>query len=129
MPNNQTDRVAPPSLFLALTEPVRALMELGSIPMAAPLLASAPRGDGHPVLVLPGFITTDRSTSLLRRFLTRMGYDAHSWNLGRNLGPKAIGQEGEHLIARLDEIHAKTGQRISLVGWSLGGMMFVDKMD
>lgn len=87
------------------------------------MLAMAPRGDGHPVLVLPGFITTDRSTGVLRRFLTMLGYDAHSWNLGRNLGPKAIGAEGEKLIARLDEIHKATGKRVSLVGWSLGGMM------
>ena len=123
MPENQADRVAPPSMLLALTEPMRALFELGSMPMAAPLLAMAPRGDGHPVLVLPGFITSDRSTGLLRRFLTRMGYDAYTWNLGRNLGPKAIGDEGEHLIARLEEVHAKTGKKVSLVGWSLGGMM------
>ncbi len=123
MQDNQTDKVAPPSMFLALTEPVRALFELGSMPMAAPLLAMAPRGDGHPVLVLPGFITSDLSTGLLRRFLTRMGYDAHTWNLGRNLGPKAIGHEGEHLIARLEEVHADTGEKVSLVGWSLGGMM------
>lgn len=123
MLENQNDKVAPPSLFLALTEPMRAIIELGSMPMAAPLLATAPRGDGHPVLVLPGFITSDVSTRLLRRFLRRMGYDAHSWNLGRNLGPKAIGHEGEHLIARLDEVHADTGRTVSLVGWSLGGMM------
>ena len=123
MMQNQEDTVSPPSLFLALTEPFRALFELGSMPMMAPFLATAPRGDGHPVLVLPGFVTSDRSTSLLRRFLTRMDYDAHSWNLGHNLGPKAIGQEGEHLIARLDEVHAKTGRKVSLVGWSLGGMM------
>lgn len=123
MQENQIDKIAPPSMLLALTEPMRALFELGSMPMAAPLLAMAPRGDGHPVLVLPGFITSDRSTGLLRRFLRRMGYDAHSWNLGRNLGPKAIGDEGEHLIARLEEVYAKTGQKVSLVGWSLGGMM------
>jgi pimeloyl-ACP methyl ester carboxylesterase len=123
MQDNQEDRVAPPSLLLALTEPMRAIFELGSMPLAAPLLALAPRGDGHPVLVLPGFITSDISTGLLRRFLTRMGYDAHSWNLGRNLGPKAIGHEGERLIARLDEVHAATGRTVSLVGWSLGGMM------
>ena len=123
MQENQADRVAPPSMLLALTEPMRALFELGSMPMAAPLLAMAPRGDGHPVLVLPGFITSDRSTGLLRRFLTRMGYDAYTWNLGRNLGPKAIGDEGEHLIERLEEVHAKTGKKVSLVGWSLGGMM------
>lgn len=123
MQEKQEDRTAPPSWLLALTEPVRAILELGSVPMAAPLLTLAPRGDGHPVLVLPGFITSDRSTGLLRRFLTRLGYDAHSWNLGRNLGPKAIGAEGEHLIARLEEIHAATGRKVSLVGWSLGGMM------
>jgi pimeloyl-ACP methyl ester carboxylesterase len=123
MLSNEQVSVAPPSLFLALTELPRALLELGSIPLASPLLATAPRGDGHPVLVLPGFVTTDRSTKLLRRFLDGLGYHTHAWRLGRNLGPKAIGDEGERLIARLDEIHAATGQKVSLVGWSLGGMM------
>ena len=123
MKSNQTDSAAPPSLLLALTELPRALLELGTMPLATPMLATAPRGDGHPVLVLPGFVTTDRSTGVLRRFLTMLGYDAHSWDLGRNLGPKAIGAEGEKLIARLDAIHAKTGKTVSLVGWSLGGMM------
>jgi pimeloyl-ACP methyl ester carboxylesterase len=116
-------RVSPPSLFLALTELPRALFEMGTLPWAAPALMSAPRGDGHPVLVLPGFVTTDRSTHILRRFLDRLGYDARAWELGRNLGPKAIGQEGEKLIARLEAIHAETGEKVSLVGWSLGGMM------
>ncbi len=115
--------VPPPSLFLALTELPRALFEMGSLPWATPALLTGPRGDGHPVLVLPGFVTTDISTRLLRRFLNFMGYDAHAWRLGRNLGPRAIGHEGERLIARLEEIHAETGQRVSLVGWSLGGMM------
>jgi pimeloyl-ACP methyl ester carboxylesterase len=123
MKQNQADIAAPPSLFLALTELPRALLELGSVPLASPMLAMAPRGDGHPVLVLPGFVTTDRSTAVLRRFLTMLGYEAHAWKLGRNLGPKAIGAEGERLIARLDDIHETTGKRVSLVGWSLGGMM------
>ena len=82
-----------------------------------------PRGDGHPVLVLPGFIATDLSTQPLRRFLTGVGYDAHEWRLGRNLGPRAIGREGEKLVARLRAIHEATGQKVSLVGWSLGGIM------
>lgn len=112
-----------PSALLALTELPRALVEFGSLGLAAPILASAPRGDGHPVLVLPGFVTTDVSTAPLRRFLTGLGYDAHAWELGRNLGPKAIGREGEKLIARLREIHEATGQKVSLVGWSLGGVM------
>jgi pimeloyl-ACP methyl ester carboxylesterase len=87
------------------------------------VLMSAPKGDGHPVMVLPGFSTTDRSTKTLRRYLDWLGYDAHAWELGRNLGPRAIGREGEKLIARLEQIFEQTGEKVSLVGWSLGGMM------
>lgn len=117
------DSPRPPSALLALTELPRALVELGTLPFAAPMLASAPRGDGHPVLVLPGFTTTDASTVVLRRYLKQLGYDAHAWELGRNLGPRAIGHEGEKLVARLEAVHALTGQKVSLIGWSLGGIM------
>lgn len=120
-PTNSTTQ--PPSMLLALTELPRAMAELGSLVPAAPFLATAPRGDGHPVLVLPGFTTTDRSTGVLRRYLTQMGYDAHTWDLGRNLGPRAIGREGEKLLDRLASIHMLTGRKVSLVGWSLGGVM------
>ena len=112
-----------PSALLALTELPRALLELGSLPFAATMLATAPRGDGHPVLVLPGFVAGDGSTVALRRYLSSLGYDAHEWQLGRNLGPKSIGREGEKLVARLQAIHAATGQKVSLIGWSLGGVM------
>ena len=116
--------VRAPSALLAFTELPRALAEWGSLALAMPgLMASVPRGDGHPVLVLPGFMTSDTSTRVLRRFLRTLGYDAHSWNLGRNLGPRAIGQQGEKLIERLREVHELTGQKVSLVGWSLGGVM------
>ncbi|MES2753286.1 MAG: alpha/beta fold hydrolase [Pseudomonadota bacterium] len=112
-----------PSPLLALTELPRALFELGSLPFAAGWLASAPRGDGHSVMVLPGFLTTDRSTGLLRRYLRGLGYNAHAWELGRNLGPRAVGMEGEKLIARLRAIHDINGEKVSLVGWSLGGVL------
>lgn len=116
--------VRAPSALLALTELPRALAEWGSLALAMPgLMAAAPRGDGHPVLVLPGFMTSDTSTRVLRRFLRTLGYDAHTWNLGRNLGPRAIGQQGEKLVERLREVHEATGQKVSLVGWSLGGVM------
>ncbi len=115
-------RLRPPSPLLALTELPRALAERASLPLAAPFLRMAPRGDGHPVLVLPGFTTTDRSTAVLRHYLARLGYDVHAWELGRNLGPRAIGREGEKLNARLEDIHAATGRTISLIGWSLGGI-------
>lgn len=115
--------VKAPSALLALTELPRALFELGALPWAAPMLATAPKGDGHPVIVLPGFVTSDRSTGILRGFLKRHGYHAHTWDLGRNLGPKAIGHQGEKLIERVLAVHEATGQKVSLVGWSLGGVM------
>ncbi len=113
----------PPSMLLALSELPRAIFELGSLPWASPLLSKAPKGDGHPVLVLPGFMASDGSTALMRRFLEKRGYDAHAWKLGRNLGPKSIGTEAEHLIDLLDAVHTLTGKKVSLVGWSLGGVM------
>jgi len=114
---------SPPSRLLALTELPRALADLSALPWSAPLLASAPRGDGHSVLVLPGFLSTDAATTVMRRYLSSLGHDVHAWELGRNLGPRAIGQEGEHLVARLRAVHELTGNTVSLVGWSLGGIM------
>lgn len=121
--NASAGHIPPPSKLLALSELPRALAELGALPWFAPLLLNAPRGDGHPVLVLPGFVTTDISTGLLRRYLELLGYTPFAWELGRNLGPKAIGRQGEKLVARLDAIHAETGRKVSIVGWSLGGVM------
>jgi pimeloyl-ACP methyl ester carboxylesterase len=110
-------------MMLALTEAPRVLMELSYLSMTAALLRQAPRGDGHPVLVLPGFVTSDRSTRILRLYLDDLGYDAHGWELGRNLGPKAIGARGERLTRRLLAVHRATRSKVSLVGWSLGGVM------
>jgi pimeloyl-ACP methyl ester carboxylesterase len=112
-----------PSAFLALTELPRAMFELGSLPWASALLMRAPQGDGHPVLVLPGFMASDYSTATLRRYLDKLGYETFGWELGRNLGPKAIGADAEYLMARLVEIQAQTGQKVTLIGWSLGGLM------
>ncbi|MCC2981245.1 esterase/lipase family protein [Sphingomonas sp. IC4-52] len=112
-----------PSPLLGLTEIPRALFEFGMLPWAAPALASVPRGDGHPVLVIPGFNASDRATHVLRSYLRRLGYDAHGWALGRNRGPRSIGNEGERLIQRVEAIYDRQQRRVSLIGWSLGGIM------
>jgi hypothetical protein len=109
----------PPSKLLWLAE-YRALWEIGFSLAASPLLLTAPRGDGHPVLVLPGFLVSDVSTGLLRRFLTTLGYDTYGWELGRNLG--GIKRMRAKLRERLNTIHAKTGKKVTIVGWSLGGV-------
>ena len=117
------DAIKPPSTLLALTEFGRAMGELAALPLALPVLRSAPRGDGHPVLVLPGFTASDASTGILRRYLRDLGYEVYAWELGRNLGMRSIGLDAEKLVERLRIIHEETGQKVSLVGWSLGGVM------
>ena len=119
----QSTATTRPSLGLAFIELNRALLEFATLPIAAPLLRQAAKGDGHPVLVMPGFTASDRSTGILRRYLDELGYDTYAWELGRNLGPRAIGYKGEKLIERLAAIHALTGKKVSLIGWSLGGVM------
>jgi pimeloyl-ACP methyl ester carboxylesterase len=115
--------IAPPPRWLTLAEGPRALAELAALPMAAPWLAAAPRGDGHGVLVLPGFVSNDNATAALRRYLRALGHDAQGWELGLNLGRRSIGAESERLLERLEAVRAATGRPVSLVGWSLGGVM------
>lgn len=98
----------------------RALLELAACLPAYPFLRRAPTGDGHPVLVLPGFMASDFSTRTLRRFLRDRGYPAHGWRLGRNLGPGP--ERAAAMVERLRELHGRYGRRVSLVGWSLGGI-------
>ena len=98
----------------------RGLFEFNASLLLSPVLMRAPRGDGHPVLALPGFLASDLSMAPMRRYLSELGYEAHAWRMGRNLG--GLGRMREALRARLAEIHAASGRKVSLVGWSLGGV-------
>ena len=109
---------SPPSPWLLLLEG-RAWAEYGALLLSWPLLSRLPRGDGHAVLVLPGFGASDRSTEPLRRALGRLGYAAHGWDLGRNLGLRRSLRGA--MDARLEALFREHG-RVSLVGWSLGGV-------
>ena len=109
-----------PSILLTLAEGYRAALEAASLFGAGPLLSTLPRGDGHPVLVLPGFMASDQSTGILRRWLGRLGYPAHPWTFGRNLGPR--GDLVERMVRRTLELADAYGQPLSLVGQSLGGI-------
>lgn len=112
-------RLRPPSRALMLLEG-RAIPEFGAFLSALPLLSLAPRGDGHPVIVLPGLVTSDISTRPLRSFLKRQGYNVSGWGLGRNFGPRPGVQDG--MLALLRDLNETTGRKVSLVGWSLGGV-------
>src|SRR5213083_2957938 len=98
----------------------RGLFELNSSLLLSPLLLRAPKGDGHPVLTLPGFLASDLSMAPMRRYLKELGYDTYAWNMGRNLGGVA-GKRGA-LGDLLTRIHETTGRKVSIIGWSLGGV-------
>jgi pimeloyl-ACP methyl ester carboxylesterase len=101
------------------TEPLRAALEGGALAAGLPLLRYAPRGDPHPVLVLPGLGASDVSTTVLRAWLRRLGYPVVGWDLGRNRGPtQAVVSALPRLLDRL----AAEGSPVSVVGWSLGGI-------
>ena len=108
-----------PGLLLQLLE-VRALWEHSAALALRPAWSAAPRGDGHPVMVLPGLAAGDGSTAVLRRFLRARGYAAVGWGQGVNLGLRPGVIERAH--ERLRRIRTEHGQAVSLVGWSLGGL-------
>lgn len=112
--------IGPPPLSLFVREQGRAALELAGLASRRKALEQAPRGDGHPVLVLPGLLAGDFSTLPLRRFLRGLSYDARGWNLGLNLGPTATLRS--ELDALLTEMRGAQERRVSLVGWSLGGI-------
>src|SRR4051795_10623685 len=125
----QEDQVAPrqddgPALSLYLSEPGRAVADYGLYLAARPLLPRLPKGDGHPVLVLPGLLADDVSTAALRSTLRRLGYRVHGWGLGRNIGPTALCVNG--LRDKLDYLYGRYRQPVTIIGWSLGGIFARD---
>ncbi|MDP9436060.1 MAG: alpha/beta hydrolase [Actinomycetota bacterium] len=97
----------------------RAALDLAALLATWPVLTTAPRGDGHPVLVLPGLLTGDPATVLLRNVLRLLGHRSAGGASART-GPyrRVVGA----LRDRLDRLHQESGRRVSLVGWSLGGL-------
>src|SRR3954451_583077 len=110
----------PPPEWLLAMEGQRAFGELLALHASWPLLAVAPRGDGHPVLVIPGFLASDSATAVLRGYLHCLGYSVTGWALGTNIGPTETIVTGmERLVDELASTHQRA---VSLVGYSLGGV-------
>jgi pimeloyl-ACP methyl ester carboxylesterase len=108
-----------PGLLLQMME-ARAVMEHYALFAMRPFWGAAPKGDGHPVLVLPGLAAGDASTALLRRFLKSRGFAPFGWGQGLNLGLRDGVIERAH--ERLRAVWVERGRSVSLVGWSLGGL-------
>lgn len=85
----------------------------------APTIPLDVQGDSRSVMVIPGFMASDQTTSRLRRSLEAAGFQAHGWGLGRNKGIRA------DIFDRLDQRFDVLGidHPVTLVGWSLGGLV------
>ena len=84
-----------------------------------PFPQDAARGDGQPVIVIPGFLAHDMTTQRLRDFLLRQNFRPQCWTGGINLGPMRQVMAG--LQAQISALTDETGRPVSLVGISLGG--------
>lgn len=99
------------------TSPLEALR----LPGAARRLSGIPRGDGHVVIDIPGWQAPEVSGLPLRRYLAWLGYDARGWTFGKNLGDPA--RDAIRLTESVEAIVQQSGRPVSLVGWSLGGVI------
>ncbi len=94
-----------------LLEPVRRPRRKLAIPQTA---------NPQVVMILPGFATHPVRMRYLARQLETAGHIAKRWGLGFNWGPNE--QNFAAIEARLLELHARHGQKVVMVGWSLGGL-------
>ncbi|MGB5779387.1 lipase family alpha/beta hydrolase [Allopontixanthobacter sediminis] len=118
---SDTARTArPPSRLLTIAEPSRALVELASFFALRPAMSLLPRGDGHGVLVLPGFMASDGSTKPMRSLLTSLNYDVQGWDLGRNV--RVDNDRVDAMKVCVEALYERSGGKISIIGWSLGGV-------
>ena len=116
---SQSKSARPPRLIYSLLEG-RAFLEMALLAPLAPLLASAPRGDGHPVLLVPGFTAGDATMVGLKVFLKSRGYQVETWGFGQNTGFKL--KFSHALEQKVRYLHHKYRSKVSIVGWSLGGV-------
>ncbi len=108
-----------PSAWLMALE-FRAFWELGALLPAWPALQRAPTGDGQPVIIFPGLSASDSSTLPLRGYLGTLGYDVSGWNQGFNFGARA--GVLDVAMRQVSDTFDVTGKKVSLIGWSLGGI-------
>jgi hypothetical protein len=118
MPSSVTFQA--PSLALLATEPLRAVLEFCAVKLGQ---AKVVRGDGHPVIVYPGLGAGSLTTAPLRNHLQACGFEVYDWELGVNTGPDGLFDDWlAKLGERVRAVHARHQRKVSLVGWSLGGV-------
>ncbi|MEM7081712.1 MAG: alpha/beta hydrolase [Pseudomonadota bacterium] len=124
MPNSAATREAeyglrPPPRLYQYGE-ARAPFEALTLFPAAPWLLTMPGGDGREVMFVPGFLASDASTWALRNYLDYLGYTTLPWSQGRNKGQPE--EDARRLLDHIESVR-RPDEPITLVGWSLGGVI------
>ncbi len=115
------NRIAPPSLALLGVEPFRAVLEYAGMQLMD--REALPEGDGHPVIIFPGLAADRRSLVPLRNCCEALGYAVYDWEQGFNTGPQGDIDEWLHnLSEHVRGVATLHNRRVSLIGWSLGGI-------
>ena len=80
-----------------------------------------PRGDGGPVVLVPGFMTADFYMVEMYFWLQRIGYNPFLSGIGLNAG--CIHESTQRLENTVDDVRRKTGRPVRMIGHSLGGVL------
>jgi len=104
--------------FREISSPIDWFKTLSKLPK----LLKLPKGDGRPIVLVPGYLADHLSMWPLQRYLHKMHYNAYHWELGRNRGK--VDQDIVRLGERVMQLSAALDQQpITLIGWSLGGVL------
>ncbi len=80
-----------------------------------------PRGDGQPVLLVPGFLAGDASLELMAQWLRRLGYRPCRAGIRANVDCTA--RALDRLEDRLEQVVHEQGRLVTIIGQSRGGSM------
>lgn len=113
-----TNIEAPP-MYNVLLE-TRSLIEWTTMFGIYHIIPKQKKGNNKPVLLMPPYLGNDHSTRFVRKYLKSVGFKTYKWELGVNtINSKYLPK----LIERLDEIFERHQEKVSLVGWSGGGIL------
>lgn len=79
------------------------------------------RGDGSPVIVVPGLLASDASLLEMHSWLGRLGYRPYNSGIGVNARCPELSVE--RLVETVDRAYAETGRQVTIIGHSLGGLL------
>jgi pimeloyl-ACP methyl ester carboxylesterase len=78
-----------------------------------------PRGNGRPVILMPGFLAGDQTLIVVAAWLRRIGYRPHVCGFVANVD--CADRAAERVERRVNALHRAHGCRVALVGHSRGG--------